>query len=173
LFTTVNTANDTRYTVPISAATPTAAGLVLAEIYDADPLSAPVNLASVSTLAFVGRGTNALVAGFTIGGKEPKRLLIRAIGPGLAQFGFIDALTDPQLAVIPVGQTLTAARSDNWGGSAPLSEAFAQVGAFALARDSKDAALIVRLPPGGYTVNVSGVGDTTGTALVEIYDLDP
>lgn len=50
--------------------------------------------------------------------------------------------------------------------------AFAQAGAFALPADSRDAAVVVRLPPGGYTVVVSGVAATIGTALVEIYDLD-
>ena len=48
---------------------------------------------------------------------------------------------------------------------------FAQVGAFALAADSKDSALIVTLPPGGYTAQVSGVGGTTGIALVEVYEV--
>jgi len=51
--------------------------------------------------------------------------------------------------------------------------AVAAAGPFALAPDSRDAAVAVTLPPGGYTVEVTGVGDTTGTALVEIYDLDP
>lgn len=50
---------------------------------------------------------------------------------------------------------------------------FLAAGAFDLPPGSKDAALVVRLPPGGYTVQVSGAGRTTGTVLVEVYDLDP
>ena len=173
LLTAVKTADDARYTVPVSPNSATTSGIVLAEIYDTDSPDASVRLASVSTLAFVGRGDVALVAGFTLRGTESRRVLIRAVGPGLDQFGFSTSLADPQFSVMPVGQSAVIARNDSWAGAAALVEAFAQVGAFALARDSKDAALIVRLPPGGYTVTVSGVSETTGTALVEIYDLDP
>ena len=49
--------------------------------------------------------------------------------------------------------------------------AFASVGAFGLPSGSGDAAVLVRLPPGGYTVTVSGVANTTGNVLVEIYDV--
>jgi hypothetical protein len=119
-----------------------------------------------------GTGANVLAPGFVIGGTEPKRLLIRAVGPGLASFGVEGTLADPRLAIVPLGKTFTVASNDNWDGSASLSAAFARAGAFALPAGSKDAALLVRLPPGGYTVQVSGAGNTTGTALVEIYDLD-
>jgi len=67
----------------------------------------------------------------------------------------------------------------NWDGSVATSSAFTHAGAFPVTPGGKDAALVVRLPPGGYTVVVSGAGNTTGspaavgTALVEIYDLDP
>jgi hypothetical protein len=112
-----------------------------------------------------------LVPGFVIGGIAPKSLLIRAVGPGLAPFGVTGWLTDPQLAVVPLGQSFTVARNDTWDVSA--ASVFAQVGAFALPFGSNDAALVVRLPPGAYTVTVSGADHTTGIALVEIYDLDP
>jgi hypothetical protein len=54
-----------------------------------------------------------------------------------------------------------------------LQAAFTAAGAFQLPAGSTDAALVIRLPPGGYTVQVSGAGRTTGTVLVEVYDLDP
>ncbi len=110
--------------------------------------------------------------GFVIGGSAPKLLLIRAVGPGLGQFGVTGVLADPQLSLVPLGQNFTVAANDNWGGTAALQAAFTQAAAFALPSGSNDAAVVVRLPPGGYTVVVSGVGSTTGTALVEIYDLD-
>ena len=71
------------------------------------------------------------------------------------------------------GKDFVVAANDNWGGSPTLQSAFTQAGAFALPTGSNDAAVFVRLPPGGYTVVVSGVGGATGTALVEVYDLDP
>jgi sugar lactone lactonase YvrE len=168
----LKTASHVGYAICVESADPAASGVVLAEIYDVDPLSAAVRLANVSTLALAGTGANVLAPGFVIGGTEPKRLLIRAVGPGLASFGVEGTLADPRLAIVPLGKTFTVASNDNWDGSASLSAAFARAGAFALPAGSKDAALLVRLPPGGYTVQVSGAGNTTGTALVEIYDLD-
>lgn len=148
-------------------------GLALAEIYDRDAPGAANRLVNVSTRGFVGAGAEALAPGFVIDGTAPKRLLIRAVGPGLTEFGVSGALADPQLGVIPAGQSFTVASNDNWDGSAATAATIAQAGAFPLAPGSKDAALVVRLPPGGYTVTVSGSSNTTGIALVEIYDLDP
>ena len=161
------------YTVRITSKNSAASGIALAEVYDEEPTTAPVRLLNVSTLGFVGTGQQALVPGFVIGGNAPKLLLIRAVGPGLAQFGVGSLLADPQLAVAPLGSNLTVASNDNWGNAADLIAAFTQAGAFTLPAGSKDAVVVVRLPPGGYTVVVSGVANTTGTALVEIYDLDP
>ena len=148
-------------------------GIALAEVYDEEAITAPVRLINVSTRGFVGTGEQALVPGFVIGGPAPKLLLIRAVGPGLAPFGVPALLADPQLSVAPLGKDFTVAANDNWGDHPELIAAFAQAGAFALPSGSRDAAVVVRLPPGGYTVVVSGVSATTGTALVEIYDLDP
>ncbi|MBI5688898.1 MAG: immunoglobulin domain-containing protein [Verrucomicrobia bacterium] len=161
------------YTVRITAKNPAAAGIALAEVYDEEGLAAAVRLVNVSTSGFVGTGDQALVPGFVIGGTAPKQLLIRAVGPGLAQFGVSETLPDPQLSVVPLGKDFTVAANDNWGGSATLQAAFASAGAFALPSGSNDAAVLLRLPPGGYTVVVSGAGGQTGTALVEVYDLDP
>lgn len=161
------------YTVRITGKSAIAAGIALAEVYDEEPLASAVRLVNVSTMGFVGTGEQALVPGFVIGGTAPKLLLIRAVGPGLAPFGVTGVLADPQLSVVPLGREFTVAASDNWGGGAALAAAFAQAAAFALPASSRDAAVVVRLPPGGYTVVVSGVGATTGTALVEVYDLDP
>jgi len=160
------------YTVRITSKTPAAAGVALAEVYDEDGLASPVRLVNVSTSGFVGSGEQALVPGFVVGGTAPKQLLIRAVGPGLSQFGVSGVLSDPQISLVPLGKDFPIAANNNWGGSAALQTAFTQAAAFNLAASSLDAAVLVRLPPGGYTVIVSGVGGTTGTALVEIYDLD-
>ena len=66
--------------------------------------------------------------------------------------------------------TIIGENSD-WGGTAELTAAFASVGAFVLPATSKDAALLVTLPPGNYSVQVSGVSNTTGVALVEVYEV--
>jgi hypothetical protein len=161
------------YTVRVAAGSTTATGLALAEVYDADSENSPAKLINVSTRGFVGTGIDALTPGFVIRGNASKKLLIRAIGPGLAQFGVGALLADPQLAVIPSGQSTALASNDNWGGTAALKAAFTAAGAFSIADSSRDAVVVVTLPPGAYTVVVSGVGNTTGNALVEVYDLDP
>ena len=61
--------------------------------------------------------------------------------------------------------------NNDWGGAPALTAAFNQVGAFQLPGGSRDAAVLVTLAPGNYTVEVSGVGNTTGTALVEVYEV--
>jgi hypothetical protein len=80
-------------------------------------------------------------------------------------------LADPKLELFNAASTLIAA-NDTWGGTSALTATFTSVGAFPLAAaTSKDAALVVSLSPGSYTVHVSGVGATAGNALVEIYEL--
>ena len=165
--------NGSGYTVRIAPNEATSSGIALAEVYDADALDAPVRLINVSTLGFAGTGENVITAGFVVGGTGTKSLLIRAVGPGLAQFGVTGWLADPQLQVIPAGQSTAVASNDDWGGTAALKSAFTTAGAFVLPDASKDAAVFVCLPPGGYTVVISGAGTTTGTALIEVYDLDP
>ncbi len=163
------------YTARITAGDTAAAGVTLAEIYDTEaPSGSSSQLVNVSTLGFVGTGDNVLTAGFVISGNATKRLLIRAIGPGLAQFGLTGFLPDPQLGLVPLGKVEPIATNDDWPDLVNVRAAFATAGAFALTPGSKDAVLVISLEPGGYTVIVSGVSATAiGTALVEIYDLDP
>ncbi len=163
------------YTVRITPGDAAMSGITLAEIYDVDTLVGSASqLVNLSTLGFVGSGDNALTAGFAISGNAPKRLLIRAIGPGLAPFGVANALPDPQLGLVPLGGSEPIATNDDWPDLVNVRAAFSAAGAFTLPAGSKDAALVITLEPGAYTVVVSGVnGSATGNALVEIYDLDP
>jgi len=163
------------YTARITTGDATTSGITLAEIYDTEPLATTSSqLVNVSTLGFVGPGDHVLTAGFVISGNATKRLLIRAIGPGLAPFGIADRLADPQLGLVPLGRGEPIATNDNWPNLVSLHAAFSAAGAFSLLPDSQDAALIIALEPGAYTVIVSGVeASATGHALVEIYDLDP
>ncbi|HVU36634.1 MAG TPA: immunoglobulin domain-containing protein [Opitutaceae bacterium] len=161
------------YTTRVTSSSTGPAGVALAELYDGDAASPAARLINLSTLGFTGTGDNTLVAGFSIQGNAPKRVLIRAIGPTLASYGVSGWLANPRLDVYPLGQSASLAGNDDWGGTPELTAAFATAGAFALPSDSRDAAVILTLAPGGYTVVVSGVGGEQGYALVEIYDLDP
>ncbi len=162
------------YTARIAPGTAGLSGITLAEVYDTETNPGGTQLVNVSTLGFVGTGENALTAGFVISGDAPKRVLVRAVGPGLAPFGVGDTLPDPQLGLVPLGRAEPLATNDDWPGTAEITAAFRSVGAFALPSGSKDSALVATLEPGAYTVVVSSVdGRTTGQALVEIYDLDP
>ena len=116
-----------------------------------------------------GTGDNILIAGFVVTGNSPKTLLIRAIGPTLTNYGVSGVLTDPKLELY-AGNTKIG-ENDNWGGATVLSNAFSATQAFPLPANSKDAALLVTLQPGVYSAQVSGVGGTTGVALVEVYEM--
>ncbi len=173
---TVTGASNNGYTVRITAGSSAASGIALAEVYDPEPLTSPVRLINVSTLGYAGQGEAGLTPGFVIGGSSPKLLLIRAVGPGLGPFGVPGVLPDPQVTVRPLNRSFTVASNNDWGDggqSGALQAAFAAAGAFALPLGSKDAALVVRLPPDGYTVQVNDPNNGTGAALVEVYDLDP
>ena len=146
-------------------------GKVIAEIYDATPTASfaaiTPRLLNVSVRKHLGSG---LTAGFVLGGSSATKVLIRAVGPGLAAFGVPDTVPDPQLALFNATSTKIG-ENNNWGGTPALTAAFASVGAFNLPTDSQDAALLVTLQPGSYTVEVNGVNATTGIALVEIYEV--
>ena len=127
------------------------------------------SLTNLSTRALVGTGGNILITGFTIGPGSGKTMLIRATGPALTGFGVAGALADPTLTLLD-SNGVVVATNDNWLASDAAT--MTSVGAFALVPGSKDAALVAaNLPPGGYTVQVSGVGGTTGVALIELYDI--
>jgi hypothetical protein len=146
-------------------------GIVLLELFETTGASI-ARLVNVSTRAQVGVGENALFAGFVLGGNSPRTLLIRAIGPTLGSFGVPGTLTDPLLEIYATGISTPRASNDNWNGDAALSSVFARVGAFPLpASSSRDAALVISLPPGSYSARVAGVGDTVGEVLVEIYEV--
>jgi hypothetical protein len=96
-------------------------------------------------------------------------VLVRAIGPTLAAapFNVSGVVADPRLTLFN-GPTKIG-ENDNWGGTAALTTAFTQVGAFALPPNSQDAAMVVTLAPGNYSVQVTGAGG--GVALVEVYEV--
>ena len=132
-------------------------------------------LANISTRGFVGTDADVLIAGIVVGGTTAKTVLVRAVGPALGDFGVTGALADPQLRVVD-GAGRVVAENDNWetgNNVTELTSAFTRMGAFQFRGGSRDAALLVTLPPGNFTAQVSGAGGTTGVALVEVYDADP
>jgi sugar lactone lactonase YvrE len=137
----------------------------------AAPGSSPPRLVNLSTRAQVGTGANILIPGFVVAGPGMETLLIRADGPSLIQFGVTGVLSTPSLNVFDSSGNLLASNT-GWNNSDPrLAAAAASVGAFPFAAGSADCALILTLPAGGYTAQVSGVGGTTGVALAEVYEM--
>jgi hypothetical protein len=110
-----------------------------------------------------------MIAGFTIGGDMEQRLLVRAIGPSLKVFGVSDPLENPALE-IHAGDSVLARTTGGWQGAPEVATAMASVGAFAVAAESNDAALLISLPAGNYSALVRGSTPVDeGDALLEIY----
>lgn len=127
-----------------------------------------VNLSSrLATIE--GDASRAFIAGFVVSGTSPKPMLIRAVGPGLTQFGVGGALTNPRLQIYSGDRVI--AENDDWTDSAAMRTTCESVGAFQLAPGSRDAALIVTLAPGSYSAHVVANGGA-GVALVEVYDAE-
>ena len=150
--------------------------MALAELYlQPTSTTGPATLINLSTRASVGSGDQVLVGGFVLSGTDPRRCLVRAVGPTLENFGVEGSLPDAKLQVFRNGVSGPLATNDDWGFSASrdaLRDAALQVGAFALPENSQDAALLVTLSPGAYTAVVSGIANSTGVALVEVYLID-
>lgn len=125
-------------------------------------------LVNLSTRGQVGTGDGILIAGFVVE-NDTRRVLLRAVGPSLGQFGVTGFLTDPVLTVYRTGQSTPIASNDDWGSAPELASAGRAAGAFALVTASADSALLTTLAPGAYTVHVSGKNNGTGVALLEVY----
>ena len=147
-------------------------GVALVEVYDGVAGDMTARVLNLSTRGFVGTGENILIAGFVVGGTGSMRLLLRGIGPGLTQFGVPGVVAQPRLALFSGGTQI--ASNSGWatgGHQADLMAAAASVSAFPLAESSADSAMIFNAAPGAYTLQISGVGGTSGEAMVEIYVL--
>ncbi len=151
-----------------------ASGVALVEVYDATVGAIPAaqRVVNIATRATAGTGDNTLIAGFYVTGTAPKRVLVRGIGPGLTQFGVTGVLARPQLNVAS-GATVLAQNAglSTSADAAAIQAAATLVGAFALPANTADSAILINLAPGPYTAQVSGVGATTGVALIEVYEV--
>ena len=170
------------YTVQVSGMNSTN-GVALDEIYDMDSTNASSRLINISAGAVTSGGANTLTAGFVVGGTGTEKVLIRADGPALIPYGVAGTLAQPVLTIYDAAGN-TIASSTGWsnapviGNSAVLSSVtqatssiMASVGAFSLGANSGDSALVVSVPPGNYTAQVTGLNGSTGYALIEIYEV--
>lgn len=147
-------------------------GSTLVEVYAVPDATRTGRLANLAARGLVPSGA-PLVAGFVLGGDRASTLLIRGVGPELANFGVGTALTDPQISIASGGVEFVS--NDDWSNDAAIGAQIASVaataGAFALSDNSADAALLITLSPGAYTVQVTGKNGAAGIVLAEIYDV--
>jgi hypothetical protein len=127
--------------------------------------TAPALLANISTRLAAQTGDNVLIGGFIVTGTEPKKVIIRAIGPSLPLAG---KLADPKLELHDSTGAIVAS-NDNWKDAANKQ---AIIDSTIPPQNDKESAILTNLAPGAYTAIVSGVSNTTGIAMVEVYDLD-
>jgi Cysteine-rich secretory protein family len=125
----------------------------------------PPTLANISTRAVVGTGANVLIGGFIVTGTESKRVIIRGVGPSLSLPG---KMVNPTVELHNAAGA-TIGFNDDWGQSAN-SAAIAESGV--APANPSEPAILIDLAPGSYTAVLSGANQTTGIAVVEIYDLD-
>ncbi|TMP92103.1 MAG: hypothetical protein E6L08_09200 [Verrucomicrobia bacterium] len=149
-------------------------GVALAEVYDLSP-APDSTLGNISTRSFVQTGDNVMIGGFIVQGTQPRSVIIRAIGPELTQYGVPNVLADPTLELHDATGALIAS-NDNWqhtiiGGIITASQVRDILNSGYAPGDPRESAIIADLPAGNYTAIVRGANNTTGVALVEVYDL--
>ncbi len=129
-------------------------------------------LANVSTRGEVVDGAGILIGGVVVVDGN-RRVLVRGLGPTLADFGVNNALSNPRITVYDEGGEVIAT-NENWGdntNAATIAAITTSLGATALVDGSADAALLLFLPAGNYTVHLEGVDGATGVGLIEVYRL--
>jgi hypothetical protein len=122
---------------------------------------------NLSTRTRVQTGDNVGIGGLIITGKVPKRVLIRAIGPSLTGFGVPNVLADPVLELHGPGAFAPITNND-WRQTQEAEVLAAGISP----TDDRESAIVATLAPGAYTAIVMGNGNTSGVALVEVYDLN-
>ena len=144
-------------------------GIALVEGYDLDNGTTDSGLANISTRGFVATGDDVVIGGFILGGGEGgfDDVIVRGIGPSLADVGVSDVLLDPFIEIFD-SQGNSLATNDDWMDDANMQSVSDRE--LAPSNDS-EAALFQILPIGAYTVILSGAGNTTGNALVEAYNV--
>ncbi len=129
------------------------------------PPQVPATLANISTRMRVGNGDNAMIGGFIVSGSDPKRVIIRGMGPSLGSAGVQGALDDPFLELHQGDSTI--ATNDNWQQAPNVDEI---PNGFAPS-DPRESVIVMTLSPGSYTAVLRGAQGQIGVGIVETYDL--
>jgi matrixin len=143
-------------------------GIAMIEGYELG--SGVAKLVNISTRGRVATGDAVLIGGFIVQGTGAKKILVRALGPslGIGPGAVSHALANPFLELRNSAGVLVYS-NDNWG-SSPWG---AQISATGIPPTrAEEAAILASLNPGTYTAIVRGVNNTSGVALIELYDLD-
>ena len=154
-------------------------GVGLIEVYELNTSGTVPSsfLRNISSRSVVDEGDNVMIGGFIVQGTGPKRVIVRAIGPELTQYGLQDVLPDPTLELHD-GRGALIASNDNWqttviGGIITQDQVAEIRGSGHAPTDPSESAIIADLPAGRYTAIVRSKNIIVGVALVEVYDLDP
>jgi hypothetical protein len=132
------------------------------------PSPTPGRALNISTRMLVQTGDRVGIGGFIITGSAPKEVLLRGIGPSLAQVGVLNPLVDPVMELHgPAG--FTTITNDNWEDT----QAAEIIATLIPPIHDLESAILVTLDPGAYTAIVKGNNDASGVGLVEVYDLSP
>ena len=136
----------------------------------ASPIPSPTTaqLQNISSRLLIQTGNNVGIAGFVVGGTDAKKLLIRGLGPTLAQFNVTGVMQNPTLELHDGSGSLIAT-NDDWKDTQQAEIAATQLAPPADA----EAAILATLQPGAYTAIQTGAGGGTGVGLIEVYDVDP
>lgn len=142
-------------------------GVGLVELYDLNS-GAIARLGNIATRGSVQTGNNVMIGGFTLGGASinAARVVVRALGPSLAQAGINNPLANPGLQLFDNNGQLVAF-NDNWQDDPSQAAELQQLNL--APTNAAESALVATLPPGQYTAVVAGVGGGTGVGLVEVY----
>jgi len=164
----VTTLDPGAYTVLLTG-TNGGTGVGLIEIYDIDSPSGPAELANISARGLVQTQENVMIGGLILGGSaNSTKVVVRGLGPSLADAGLGQTLADPTLD-LPMSARVPRQRDDNWQDDAATA---AQLTSFGLApKKAQEAAILINLPPGAFTAILAGKDGGTGVGLVEIYNL--
>jgi hypothetical protein len=161
----VATLSPGAYTAVVEQEDGSTGGVGLVELYDLSSDNSG-RIANISTRSKVGTGNNVMIGGFIVGGDEATSILVRAIGPSLSGV-LTGVLLDPMLELYN-GNGVQIASNDDW-----RSNQEAEIKATGIVPDdNRESAILTSVQPGPYTAIVRGKNDTTGIALVEIYNLD-
>ena len=141
-------------------------GIGIVEVFEVDQPTTP--LVNISTRGAVFTGNDVMIGGFVIQGSGPQTVVVRARGPSLLPFGLTDALLNPMIQLIRSSDQAQIAVNDNWQSAANAADI--QASGFA-PPEALESAILITLPPGAYSVILTGAGGATGIAILEVFAL--